>query len=247
MIDAFRTRQGWDATHCHAADDAIRAGCKVAVCSTSNEKAVQTIVDVLLGSDVAKIMHVYAGDMVPKKKPDPAVYELAATALGVDPARFVTAFLSHHESLYCAHQGPIAISEIRVEPFANWKRPVCRCMIAGHDFRIACDLIDVRRFVTPYASRNAAIQPSSSSPSDAQSHTKAVLQPCRCVAIEDSNIGLRSAKAAGMKCIVTTSSYTADEDFSLADAVYNCIGEGDSANFTLKDLMSPSKPVSFTA
>jgi beta-phosphoglucomutase-like phosphatase (HAD superfamily) len=69
------------------AEEAIGAGCKVAVCSTSNEKAVQTIVDVLLGSDVAKIMHVYAGDMVPKKKPDPAVYELAATALGVNPAR----------------------------------------------------------------------------------------------------------------------------------------------------------------
>jgi beta-phosphoglucomutase-like phosphatase (HAD superfamily) len=59
----------------------------VAVCSTSNEQAVQTIVNVLLGSDVSKIMKVFAGDMVPKKKPDPAIYELAATALGVDPAR----------------------------------------------------------------------------------------------------------------------------------------------------------------
>ena len=73
----------------HAADDAVRSGARIAVCSTSNEKAVQTIVDVLLGNDISRIMHVYAGDMVPKKKPDPAVYELAATAFGVDPARCV--------------------------------------------------------------------------------------------------------------------------------------------------------------
>lgn len=71
----------------HHADDAIKAGCKVAVCSTSNEKAVQTIVDVMLGTDVAKVMRVFAGDVVPAKKPDPAIYELAATRLGVEPSR----------------------------------------------------------------------------------------------------------------------------------------------------------------
>lgn len=68
---------------------------------------------------------------------------------------------------------------------------------------------------------------------------------CRCVVIEDSNIGLRAAKAAGMSCIVTTSSYTVDEDFGLADAVFDCIGEGSSANFTLQDFVSPGKLVSF--
>lgn len=62
-------------------------GLKVAVCSTSNERAVSKIVDVLLGPQVAKAMRVFAGDIVPKKKPDPAIYLLAAKELGVDPDR----------------------------------------------------------------------------------------------------------------------------------------------------------------
>lgn len=69
------------------AGEAIDGGVKVAVCSTSNERAVQAIVDVLLGAEVSKKMPVFAGDMVPAKKPDPAIYLLAAKELGVDPAR----------------------------------------------------------------------------------------------------------------------------------------------------------------
>lgn len=86
-----------------AADDAVRSGARIAVCSTSNEKAVQTIVDVLLGSDIAKIMHVYAGDMVPRKKPDPAVYLLAATAFGVNPARCAHAALQRASASRLCH------------------------------------------------------------------------------------------------------------------------------------------------
>jgi beta-phosphoglucomutase-like phosphatase (HAD superfamily) len=63
------------------------AGVPVAVCSTSNERAVSTIVRVMLGEQVAAIMRVFAGDVVPKKKPDPAIYLLAAKELGVNPAR----------------------------------------------------------------------------------------------------------------------------------------------------------------
>lgn len=63
------------------------AGVPVAVCSTSNERAVSTIVRVMLGEQVASVMRVFAGDVVPKKKPDPAIYLLAAKELGVDPKR----------------------------------------------------------------------------------------------------------------------------------------------------------------
>ena len=86
---------------------------QIAVCSTSNEAAVSGIVRVGLGPQVAAEMRVFAGDVVPRKKPDPAIYLLAAQELGVEPAR--------------------------------------------------------------------------------------------CVVIEDSHIGLRAAKAAGMRCVVTTS------------------------------------------
>ena len=59
----------------------------MAVCSTSNERAVQKIVDVLIGGEAGKRIRVYAGDVVPRKKPDPAIYLLAAEELGVEPDR----------------------------------------------------------------------------------------------------------------------------------------------------------------
>ena len=127
--------------------EALDAGVKVAVCSTSNERAVGAIVRVLLGPDVAAAMPVFAGDVVPNKKPAPDIYLLAAARLGVDPAR--------------------------------------------------------------------------------------------CVVVEDSEIGLAAARAAGMRCVVTQSSYTAGEAFHGADAVFDCIGEAGDERFSLCDLTTP--------
>ena len=112
-------------------DEAIAEGIKLAVCSTSNERAVQAVVDVMLGAERSRHIRVFAGDMVAAKKPAPDIYLMAADALDLDPAR--------------------------------------------------------------------------------------------CMVVEDSNNGLRAAKAAGMHCIVTISSYTAEEDFSLADRVVDDI------------------------
>ncbi|MDU8946414.1 HAD family hydrolase [Ovoidimarina sediminis] len=115
-------------------DAALGAGMQVAICSTSNERAVGAVVRVLLGEKRAARIPIFAGDMVPKKKPDPAVYDLAADELGLDPAA--------------------------------------------------------------------------------------------CVVIEDSHIGLTAAKAAGMNCIVTVSTYTGDEDFTGADKVASDLDQG---------------------
>uniref|UniRef100_A0ACD5WWK0 Uncharacterized protein n=1 Tax=Avena sativa TaxID=4498 RepID=A0ACD5WWK0_AVESA len=123
-------------------DEALGEGVKVAVCSTSNEKAVSAIVSCLLGPDRAEKITIFAGDVVPRKKPDPAIYLLAASTLEVDPSS--------------------------------------------------------------------------------------------CVVVEDSNIGLSAAKAAGMKCIVTKSGYTSDEDFVIADAVFDCIGDPPEGRFDLE-------------
>ncbi|XP_065874025.1 CBBY-like protein [Euphorbia lathyris] len=122
-------------------DQALGNGVKVAVCSTSNEKAVSAIVSFLLGPERAEKIKIFAGDVVPRKKPDPAIYTLAATTLSVDPSS--------------------------------------------------------------------------------------------CVVVEDSAIGLAAAKAAGMKCIVTKSGYTAEEDFLNADAVFDCIGDPPEERFDL--------------
>lgn len=115
-------------------DAALAAGLPVAVCSTSSDRAVGTVVRALLGAERAARMHRFAGDVVPRKKPDPAIYRLAAATLALDPAR--------------------------------------------------------------------------------------------CVVIEDSHIGLSAAKAAGMNCIVTRSSYTGGEDFRRADRVVADLDQG---------------------
>lgn len=115
-------------------DEAIENGIKLAVCSTSNEKAVQAVVDVMLGPERSRKITVFAGDVVAAKKPAPDIYNLAAETLGLDPRA--------------------------------------------------------------------------------------------CVVIEDSNNGLRAAKAANMNCVVTISSYTGEEDFSLADRIVEDLDEG---------------------
>jgi phosphoglycolate phosphatase-like HAD superfamily hydrolase len=68
-------------------DEAFSQDILVAVCSTSNEQAVSTIVNTLLGPERAKQMRIFAGDMVSKKKPSPDIYLLAAESLQVDPSR----------------------------------------------------------------------------------------------------------------------------------------------------------------
>lgn len=127
-------------------DEAIAANLKIAVCSTSNERAVQAVVDKMLGAKRAQQIKVFAGDIVAKKKPDPAIYNLAARDLGLDPKK--------------------------------------------------------------------------------------------CVVVEDSNNGLRAAKAAGMNCIVTISSYTAGEDFKLADRIVPELGDVPNSVIKLTDLRS---------
>ncbi len=130
-------------------DEAITAKLKIAVCSTSNERAVQAVVDKMLGAKRSQHIKVFAGDIVAKKKPDPAIYNLAAQDLGLDPKK--------------------------------------------------------------------------------------------CVVVEDSNNGLRAAKSANMNCIVTISSYTADEDFKLADRVVPELGDLPNRVVTLADLRSLAK------
>lgn len=49
------------------------------------------------------------------------------------------------------------------------------------------------------------------------------LPAAACLAFEDSANGLRSARAAGLSCIVTPSAYTAGEDFTGAACVVTCV------------------------
>ena len=62
------------------------------------------------------------------------------------------------------------------------------------------------------------------------------LDPVECMVIEDSEIGMRAALGAGMNCIITTSTYTADEDFNGALQVVPELGDPPGVNVTLGDL-----------
>ena len=53
------------------------------------------------------------------------------------------------------------------------------------------------------------------------------VSPGEYLVIENSWNGLASAHAAGMKCLVTVSGYTKDEDFSVAELVVSCLGDPD--------------------
>jgi HAD superfamily hydrolase (TIGR01509 family) len=71
-------------------DEAIAAGIRLAVCSTSNERAVNAVVEKLLGPQrKARFDVILAGDVVSRKKPDPEIYTLALERLRLSPRECV--------------------------------------------------------------------------------------------------------------------------------------------------------------
>lgn len=131
-------------------DDAIAKKIKIAICSTSNEAAVRTIGEVLLGPSRLPYITIFAGDVVAKKKPAPDIYLLAASTLNVDPSR--------------------------------------------------------------------------------------------CWVVEDSEIGLRAALSAGMRCCVTKSIYTESEHFENADIIVSDLDRGLDGPITINYLDYKAKP-----
>jgi HAD superfamily hydrolase (TIGR01509 family) len=78
-------------------DEAYSVGVQLAVCSTSNERAVIGVVRRLLGLErYAKFAGIFAGDVVARKKPDPAIYQLAVHRLQLDPTRCLVVEDSHN-------------------------------------------------------------------------------------------------------------------------------------------------------
>ncbi|SDQ37362.1 HAD-IA family hydrolase [Quadrisphaera sp. DSM 44207] len=114
-------------------EEAAAAGWQLAVASTSAEPSVRAVLEHVVGPQRAASFEVLAGDVVPAKKPDPAIYLLALERLGVDPD-------------------------------------------------------DV-------------------------------------VVVEDSRNGLLAARGAGLRCVVTVSSYTTEEDFTGASLVVTELGD----------------------
>ena len=125
-------------------DEAIAAGVRLGVCTTSNPKFIDAVLDLLGPERKARFEFVHAGDVVWRKKPDPEIYELAKQSLGLPP----------HE----------------------------------------------------------------------------------CMVVEDSRNGLLAALGAGLPTLITTSTYTVDEDFTGALKVVPELGDEPDVTITLADL-----------
>lgn len=70
-------------------DEAIAAGTRLGVCTTSNPKSIDAVLDLMGPDRKAKFEFVLAGDIVSKKKPDPEIYELAQSKLGLPTSECV--------------------------------------------------------------------------------------------------------------------------------------------------------------
>lgn len=64
-------------------EEANVAGWKLAVASTSHEKSVRAVLNHAVGNELAAKFSIFAGDIVPKKKPAPDIYLLALEKLAV--------------------------------------------------------------------------------------------------------------------------------------------------------------------
>ena len=69
--------------------EAADEGWALAVASTSAESSVRAVLEHTVGPEMAGRFGVFAGEMVPRKKPSPDVYLLAVEALGADPTETV--------------------------------------------------------------------------------------------------------------------------------------------------------------
>jgi HAD superfamily hydrolase (TIGR01509 family) len=65
--------------------EALEAGWTLAVASTSAEESVRAVLEHVVGERDAARFAVFAGDIVPAKKPDPAIYQLALERLQLAP------------------------------------------------------------------------------------------------------------------------------------------------------------------
>ena len=78
-------------------DEAIGAGVRLGVCTTSNPRFIDAVLDLLGPERKAKFDFVHAGDVVARKKPAPDIYLLALDTLGLRPRGAADA--DHHQHL----------------------------------------------------------------------------------------------------------------------------------------------------
>jgi HAD superfamily hydrolase (TIGR01509 family) len=71
------------------AAEAYRAGWPLAVASTSAERSVRAVLRLAVGPSLVEHVAVFAGDVEPRKKPAPDIYEYAVDSLELEPTEVV--------------------------------------------------------------------------------------------------------------------------------------------------------------
>jgi HAD superfamily hydrolase (TIGR01509 family) len=84
-------------------------GWKLAVASTSAVASVQAVLETVVGVEFAKRFAVFAGDIVPEKKPAPDIYRYALEHLGVTPNDALVVEDSRNGLLAATRAGPRCI------------------------------------------------------------------------------------------------------------------------------------------
>jgi HAD superfamily hydrolase (TIGR01509 family) len=64
-------------------DEAIAANVRLGVCTTSNPKSIDAVLDLMGPDRKSRFEFVLAGDIVSRKKPDPEIYDMAKAKLGL--------------------------------------------------------------------------------------------------------------------------------------------------------------------
>ncbi len=109
--------------------EALGAGWPVAVASTSAEPSVRVTLERAVGAQNARAVSVFAGDIVPRKKPAPDIYLLALDSLGLPADRAVVVEDSRNGLLAATGAG-------------------ITCMITVNDFTAAEDFTEAALVVS---------------------------------------------------------------------------------------------------
>jgi HAD superfamily hydrolase (TIGR01509 family) len=86
-------------------DDAIAAGVRLGVCTTSAPKSIDSVLDLMGSERKSKFEFVLAGDIVSRKKPDPEIYELARSKLDLPTSECIVIEDSRNGLLAAAGAG----------------------------------------------------------------------------------------------------------------------------------------------
>jgi HAD superfamily hydrolase (TIGR01509 family) len=70
-------------------DEAIAAGVRLGVCTTSAPKSIDAVLDLMGPERKERFEFVLAGDIVSRKKPDPEIYNLAREKLALPPVECI--------------------------------------------------------------------------------------------------------------------------------------------------------------